>query len=772
MAFQVSPGINVSEIDLTTVVPAVSSVEGGIAGTFSWGPVNDRVNISTETELVETFGKPSDSNFETFHTASSFLAYGNQLYVVRAADANAFNAYANTSAASNLQVKNEEEYLTATTGSGQGAIYRAKYPGATGNSLKISICDSSNAYTSNLINSVANANNTLSFAMSVGANTATLTSTQQSQNALSISVSAGGTSYSNTDKITLSNSVSNTTNCTIVTNSTGGITSVSITATGEGQFANTTVIRVFVANSTQGANATNSNTSAGSGATFTVALGSTVAANTLANTELNTQLDLLTVGDRLKIGSQYLKVTTIGSGAGVSNGVVRSTISLFDLYSGSEAIAKSTNSTSANAVVRFWEFYDQVDTAPGTSTFTSSRGGSADELHVVIADEDGVITGVKHTVLEKYDKLSRATDAKRDGATIYYKDIINSGSNWVWWFKDNQNATSNTANNMSSSDTNAKPTTKSFAGGADGGDEANVAFGYLATAYDEFKSADDVDVSLILTGKARGGTYGEQLANYLIDNIAENRKDCVVFCSPDRGDTVGVVAGTQADNIVQFRNALRSTSYAVLDSGHKYQYDRYNDVYRYIPLNGDTAGLCVRTDNVRDPWYSPAGFNRGQIKNIIKLAYSPDKADRDTLYKAGVNPVVTFPGQGTILFGDKTLLSKPSAFDRINVRRLFIVLEKAIATAAKFTLFEFNDNFTRAQFRNLVEPFLREVQGRRGIHDFKVVCDTTNNTPEVIDGNQFVGDIYIKPARSINFIQLNFVAVRTGVEFTEVVGQF
>ena len=209
-----------------------------------------------------------------------------------------------------------------------------------------------------------------------------------------------------------------------------------------------------------------------------------------------------------------------------------------------------------------------------------------------------------------------------------------------------------------------------------------------------------------------------------------------------------------------------------MDSGYKYQYDKFNDVYSNVPLNGDTAGLMARTDNVRDPWYSPAGFNRGNVKNVTRLTYNPRKADRDQLYKSGVNPVVTFPGQGTVLFGDKTLLAKPSAFDRINVRRLFIVLEKAISTAAKFTLFEFNDAFTRAQFRNLVEPFLRDVQGRRGIFDFRVVCDETNNTPEVIDRNEFIGDIYIKPARSINFIQLNFIAVRTGVEFEEVVGQF
>jgi phage tail sheath protein FI len=286
-----------------------------------------------------------------------------------------------------------------------------------------------------------------------------------------------------------------------------------------------------------------------------------------------------------------------------------------------------------------------------------------------------------------------------------------------------------------------------------------------------FASAEEVDVSLILQGKAVGSANNAQLANYIIDNICESRKDCVAFISPAKTNVVSN-AGNESTSMVGFRNASRSTSYAVLDSGYKYQYDKYNDVYRYIPLNGDTAGLCVRTDDTRDPWFSPAGFNRGQIKNIIKLAYNPDKANRDILYKANINPVVTFPGQGTVLYGDKTMLTKPSAFDRINVRRLFIVLEKAIATAAKYTLFEFNDEFTRAQFKNLVEPFLRDVQGRRGIYDFKVVCDSTNNTGEVIDRNEFVGDIYIKPAKSINFIQLNFVAVRTGVEFSEIVGQF
>ena len=306
--------------------------------------------------------------------------------------------------------------------------------------------------------------------------------------------------------------------------------------------------------------------------------------------------------------------------------------------------------------------------------------------------------------------------------------------------------------------------------GSDGNGESAISLGDLAKGYDLYQDAAEIDVSLILTGKSRHGTNGTGLLNYLIDNIAEVRKDCVVFGSPQKEDLIGET--DPSAKIVDFRNSTTSSSYAVLDSGYKYQYDKYNDIYRWIPLNGDVAGLVVRTDDQRDPWFSPGGFNRGQIKNVVKLAFNPKKAYRDILYKNGINPVVAFPGQGTVLFGDKTLLAKPSAFDRINVRRLFIVLEKAISTAAKFTLFEFNDEFTRAQFVSLVEPFLRDVQGRRGIYDYRVVCDESNNTGEVIDRNEFVGDIYIKPARAINFIQLNFIAVRTGVEFSEVVGKF
>jgi phage tail sheath protein FI len=287
------------------------------------------------------------------------------------------------------------------------------------------------------------------------------------------------------------------------------------------------------------------------------------------------------------------------------------------------------------------------------------------------------------------------------------------------------------------------------------------------TAYSLFQNPDEVDISLVLTGDANIAVQ-----QYIIDNIAGSRKDCIAFVSPPSANVINQV-NSEVTNILSWRNALnRSSSYAVADCGWKYSFDKYNNVYRYVPLNGDIAGLCVNTDNVRDPWFSPAGFNRGNLKNVVKLAWNPTKTQRDSLYAVGINPVGTFPGNGTVLYGDKTLQTKPSAFDRINVRRLFIILEKTIAQAAQYSLFEFNDEFTRANFVSLVTPFLRDIQGRRGIYDFRVVCDITNNTPQVIDSNQFVGDIYIKPARSINFIQLNFVAVRTGVDFTEVVGKF
>lgn len=638
MPFQVSPGINVTEIDLTTIVPAVSTTEGVCVGDFRWGPCNRRILIDSEQELVRTFFKPNNRVATDWWSAWNFLAYGNKLYTVRVVDQNNANTAlrAKNSTCSNSQgflILNDEVYeqnyndgelqTSHTVGPWVG-----KYPGALGNSLKVSVCPTANAYES-----------TLTGTSNVSSNSST--------------VSGVGTNYS-------------------------------------GQ---------------------------------------------------------LVVGDLLVINQETHKIATITNTTSLT---IRS---------------RHVSGAVSNTVTRRWEFYPEVDSAPGTSIYTAELGGANDEIHVVVVDEDGQWTSQNNEILEVYQAVSVAADAKQfDGSTNYYKDVINVKSRYIRWAS--HDGTNTNAGNPAEGlvfNGDPKPRNNSMTGGSDG---TSIGNDERIRGFDLFKSVEDVDISLILTN-ATNQTIGV----YVINNIAEFRKDCVVLLSPPRAFVVDN-EDNEADDIVNFRNTLPSTSYGVLDSGWKYQYDKFADFYRYLPLNPDIAGLMVRTDTTRDPWWSPAGLNRGQIKNVIKLAWNPRKADRDILYKSGINPVVTFPLEGTVLWGDKTMLAKPSAFDRINVRRLFIVLEKAISAAARYTLFEFNDEFTRAQFRNLVEPFLRDVQGRRGIFDFRVVCDETNNTPEVIDRNEFIGDIYIKPARSINFIQLNFVAVRTGVDFEEVVGKF
>jgi len=619
MPFQVSPGVNVTEIDLSTVVPAVSTTEGVIVGTFTQGQVEQTTLITSEEDLVARFGKPNSNNYETFFTASNFLSYGNKLYVTRVTAADAVTASASGNTTILIETRTESEAL-----SGQGEFV-AQSAGTWGNNLKISVCFDSADFS---------------------------------------------------EAITLTTGIST------------GATTV--------QAANSFL--------------TSTNLAAG---------------------------DILRVGNT-SIGFQDLTVTA----AAVESGNTDYALITF-------APAYRLSDTSPTAATRKWAHYLNVDAAPGAAN-----------SHIVVVDEDGGISGTANTILEVFADVSR-TDGDLDdqGNSIFYKDVINERSNYIW---TTAASLTDGANYIS------------FTNGSEGtnGTESTIALSRLARGIDLYQNAEEIDISLVLAGKAN-----TVIANYLIDNIAEVRKDCVVFLSPERGDVVEQALGAELEQITDgttdsFVGNIRRSSYAVMDSGYKYQYDKYNDKFRYVPLNGDIAGLCVRTDDTRDPWYSPAGYNRGIIKNVVKLAYNPKKGERDILYKAGVNPVITQAGQGTLLFGDKTLLAKPSAFDRINVRRLFIVLEKAIATAAKYSLFEFNDEFTRAQFRNLVEPFLRDVQGRRGIFDFRVVCDTSNNTGDVIDRNEFVGDIYVKPARSINFIQLNFVAVRTGVEFEEIVGKF
>ena len=870
MAFQVSPGINVSEIDLTTTVPALATTVGGFGGVFRWGPVGKFVLVDSENTLANRFGKPTSDNYETFYTAANFLSYGNALYVSRAANTTGFSntatvtlssnttlatsngaalgltvgnlvqgdgipddtfvtavsnttttisraattsasavlsffantttlsAYAGDTAAvvaSNVVVRNSEEFENkgAANATFTGTEFVARYPGALGNSLKVSMCDSdrqfsetitfetNTSYGSTTANAYALADLTsANVSISVGSNTANVvfvwsnddfadrvaaatTARTVGSNGVSanfISLATANTLFTNGDAVWYAKGSSST------ANSIQGLSEgTSYFITG----ANTTGFTLSLTSG--GANVAISNGAANSDVYFTkqsaTDLGLTLAQARLAVTAVR---DKLTVGDFVEVGNttigkQNMKVTSKGAQADDGTNIFFNIV--FD-----STWNKSTN-FSANSLTRQWEYFNTVDSAPGVSQAMTNAGLSTkDEVSVVVVDEDGLISGTPSQVLEIYQNLSRATDAKKeDGTTNYYKTAINDFSRWIWATNDRSGAASNTLSTVANS-TNTTTYTKSFVRGTDGATESTVSMAAVGAAYDLFADASTVDVSLILQGKAIG-TNDVQLANYLIDNIAEVRKDCVVFVSPAYSDVVGIATeNAQAQNIVDFRNLLRNTSYAFLDSGYKYQYDKYADVYRYIPLNGDIAGITARSDSLKDPWFSPAGFTRGQIKNLVKLAFSPGKTERDLLYKNDVNPIVTFPGQGTVLYGDKTLLGRASAFDRINVRRLFIVLEKAIATASNSTLFEFNDDFTRSQFVNLVEPYLRDVQGRRGIFDFRVVCDETNNTAEVIDSNRFVGDIYIKPAKSINFIQLNFVAVRSGVEFNEIAGQF
>lgn len=642
MAFQVSPGVNVSEIDLTTVVPAVSTTTGAFAGHFSWGPIDQRVLIDSEDRLVNVFQKPNSNTATDFFTASNFLAYGNQLFVTRVVDG-ANNA---TSGADGAYISNEDYYDETYAHSTGHGDWVAKWAGELGNSLEVSVCQSKDAWESTV---------------------------------------SGAFYYAtrNSSTVTL-----------------GGDSDTTIGLAGSNSEAN------FI------------------------------------------------VGDIILLGpdKQPRKIKSLSG----------NTITLTSDYTG------NTVQSYEGTITRRWEYFDTFDNAPTTTQFANTNNSQGDSIHIAVIDQDGLFSGAQGTVLEKYEDVSVASDAKTEqGATNYYKEVINQQSAYLWWGAHNASLTNagKAASGGISYGGKTTPVVNSMTGGKDGLKPTGA---QKIAGYNKYKSSEDVDVSLIL-----GGEADQTLATHLITNIAESRKDCIVVISPERADVVNNNAydGKERDDIIAFRDLLPSSSYAVMDSGWKYQYDKYNDLYRYVPMNADTAGLMVQTDLTRDPWYSPAGFNRGNVKNVIKLAYNPSKADRDQLYKKGVNPIVTFPGQGTVLYGDKTLLAKPSAFDRINVRRLFIVLEKAISTASRFTLFEFNDEFTRSQFKNLVEPFLRDVQGRRGITDFVVVCDGTNNTGEVIDRNEFVGDIYIKPARSINFIQLNFVAVRTGVEFSEIVGR-
>ena len=567
MAFQISPGVSTSEVDLTTVVPAISTTAGAFVGDFQWGPANKRTLVTHETDLVNQFGTPSANTSDgtqntavSFFSAANFLAYGNNLQVVRVVGANSLNA---TSGNTGILIGNEDNYDNGTTANNYHGTFGSRYAGKLGNSINVAVCT-----------------------------------------------------------------------------------------------------------------------------------------------------------------------------------------------------ANATNGFAA------WAYKSNFSSAPGTTPTVAKYNAAAnDQLHIIVIDAKGDITGTKETILEVFPFVSQCVDAVYDdGTPAYYKTVIRNTSQYIYALNNTSAFSANTDATLSANAIFTPAfgnTSVALSRGASIVTDGST----IRAGLDLFSNIDEVDISLIVTGDGIDTTT----QNYAT-TLAATRKDCVAFVSPFYSNVVGQ-SGTNATTAVSsWASSLTGTSYAFADSGWKYQFDKYNNLYRWIPLNGDMAGLCVRTDETRDPWFSPAGYSRGAVKNVVKLAWNPNQAQRDTIYSAAVNPVISQPGQGTILFGDKTLTTQPSAFNRINVRRLFIILEKSISNASKFSLFELNDDFTRSQFIALVEPFLRDVKGRRGIYDYRVVCDKTNNTQQVIDANKFIGDIFIKPARSINFIQLNFVAVRSGVQFSEIVG--
>ena len=665
MGFLVSPGVQVNEIDLTNVVPAVDTTIGAIAGPFEKGPVSVVTTITNEDDLVRIFGKPQSSNFEFFFTAANFLKYSNTLKVVRA-ESGILNAGAN----SGILIRDTDHYLESfSTGQGSHGEWAARTAGTHGNSIRVEICAEADAYEQITSSSV-------------------LTVTEDAVGATTIAVddvNASGETFNVGDLISFYSD------------------SAAATPVDE--------------------------------------------RNEYEVTAIDTSANTLTI--RLKDDP---------NGAGLQNIVPDNSF-----------------------IKRRWKYYDLFDGPPGTSQWaTDNARGSNDELHVVVADATGDITGFDTDsagnrtkgVVEVFSRMSKNPIAKTaQGNSNYYPDVIYRESAFIYW-TDHISAGSNWGTDTTSTYTDVDTITIDTLSG--GTDDYSVTAGELELAYDKFSDTESVDVNLVLggpSGHINDTSGGQDTHVTMITNLVEGRRDCVGFVSPYRAATVGVTSSvTATENLKVAYDLCPSSSYMVFDSGYKYMYDKYNDVFRFVPLNGDIAGLCAFTDSVRDAWFSPAGFNRGNIRGAVKLSYNPNKGERDILYRARINPVINFPGQGVVLFGDKTALNKTSAFDRINVRRLFLVLEKAISTAAKFQLFEFNDEFTRAQFRNLIEPFLRDVQGRRGISDFKVVADSTNNTGEVIDRNEFIGDIFIKPNRSINFITLNFIATRSGIEFSEVGG--
>ena len=666
-----SPGVEIQERDLT--IGSIETVEvnvGAIAGAFLKGPVLTPVRISTEAQLIETFGEPTDDNAETWWTAASFLSYGGVIDVVRCATSGQLTASDDSvTSPYTLSIPTKDVYEADYFYAGNNPFrFAARNVGADQNSLRVATID----------------------------------------------------------------------------------TGADVTLTLDGALTTSTI-------GTQVQTASASPNGAKSGYIF-------------AWDGANNKVSLIT--------SDTWVTTDV-----IENGVTDLNVTAKSNWYDEQIVYPAVGNKPALP-------WSAIAPRPTTSPYVADRGGSKDEIHVVVYDATGEITGSPNTLLEKFTYLSKANNGRTsEGSQNYYPQVLLDGSDWIYWgshetaeIYDVSANQSITGGNISGTNNKGSDATTAFdlSGVSEytfikGAESGGATSGEIISAMQEFADTETVEIDYLLMGPGDIGSGASAESNTKAIaaaalTISSARKDCIAFLSPWKGNVVGVTSSaTQAQNVVDFYDTMQATSFGVFDNGWKYIYDRFADKYRYVPCNGDVAGLCAATTANGLPWFSPAGLNRGAIKNAVKLAFSPTRTERDKLYQNRINPITSLPGQGILLFGDKTALASPSAFDRINVRRLFNVIEKTIGNAAKGVLFELNDEFTRNNFKNVVEPYLRGIQAERGITDFLVVCDKTNNTGAVIDANEFKADFYIKPARSINYITLTFIATRTGVSFEEVV---
>ena len=822
MASQISPGVVIKERDLTagTVVNS-SAVSAAIVSTFQKGPINEVITISSQRELLETFGTPGDSNADDFFVASEFLNYGGRLAVVRAK-----TGAVNSGAAAIIE--NQTDYSSRIKGSNPAWKFAAKTAGTHGNALDVVVADrGADQYitlSSIPAGMVAGTNLTFSggkTAEVLGWNASSYTAavilddpanvlttadtldTPDTGVAATLAIATAGTGYSSGSGLatTGGNGSGLTVNITVSTGTVG--TLGSITAGGSGYGATGTAVAT---------------TSSGSGAGLTVDF--TATGGVVDSVAINVAGDAnYAEGDVITITGAGANATfTIPTG-GVSGPITGVTSAVGGtLYQANDTVTVTqsggasgtlTVSTVQDTTINITEAYDwwtntnidgqesaagsgetrlsAIGPRPGTSAFAADKGVYYDEVHIAVVDRDGSVSGSKGSIVERMTYLSKLTDGKNgEGGSAYYVDQLELLSDFIYAGSAVTQAHAPSTTQAGTAWGSASPSSgtmwmklsgvvkTTLTGGTDDYDYTN---GEFESGLDLFNDKESTNIDFILMG---GGIPSGTEANAKTKaaycaTVAGLRKDAIAFLSPFKENqvsgTVTLSRTQQKSNTIGFFSAIASSSYTVLDSGFKYFYDRFNDKYRYIPCNGDVAGLCVSTSATLDDWFSPAGLARGGVRNAIKLAFNPTAADRDELYQARINPIVSFPGQGITLFGDKTALSSPSAFDRINVRRLFINIEERAESLAKGVLFEQNDETTRLGFTNALSSYLTEVQARRGITDYLVVCDESNNTSSVIDRNEFVAEVFVKPTRSINYITLSFVATRSGVSFSEVVGQ-